>query len=238
MRWLEDLKQNRITVKGVTHYGASGMLSNRIITAFPLLMVNIVAFSGQLSWAHDNLKSWHTIGQFAFALSLESVAIFLAYNAYLCEKRNDSAFRLKIASYIFALVVAGINYSHFAKPWDKPNAVAVVVGIMSAASPWLWGIYSRSVSRSILFSRNLIEEHGLRLGATRWVWHPIRSAKVMYMATWIGGDMNRPGKAIHAWEESEQEKAAEKAEKALQMTYVDQSSNGHSSHPIDIETAN
>lgn len=226
----DNLKQNKVVIGGVTHYGASGVLMNRLVTAFPLIMVNIVAFSGQYAWAHEHLKTWHTTGQFAFALALESVAVFLAYQAYMAEKRNDSALRLKIASYAFALLVAAINYSHFTNGhWNQPTAVGIVVGMMSAISPWLWSTYSRSVSRTILFTRGLIEEHALRLGATRWLWHPIASFKVMRMATWTGN--NKPSKAIMEWEDSEREKAQEKVRKSIESKAA---MNGKS-HSDEIE---
>jgi hypothetical protein len=192
------------------------------------LLVNAIAITGQMGWAKDNLPTWGLTGQIAFAFGLESVAVFLAYNAYLCEKRNDSALRLKLASYLFALFVATINYSHYAKQWNKPDAVAIVVGMMSAASPVLWGIYSRSVSRGILYQRGLIDEHMLRMG-NRWIWHPIRSFKVMYHATWI--NENKPTKAIEAWEESEREKTREKALKSINNGT---SMNGKG-HSVDVE---
>lgn len=234
MEFWNKLKKNTITINGVTHYSASGMFTNRLITAFPLIMVNIVAFSGQYAWAHEHLKTWHNIGQFAFALALESVAVFLAYNAYLAEKRNDSALRLKMASYAFALLVAAINYSHFTNGhWDQPTAVGIVVGMMSAISPWLWSTYSRSVSRSILFTRGLIDEHALRMGMTRWLWHPIASFKVMRMATWTGN--NKPSKAIMEWEEREQDKAQEKAEKIREEMILKSTMNGHNNSQAAIE---
>jgi hypothetical protein len=63
---------------------------------------------------------------------------------------------------------------------------AVAFGLMSAASPWLWGIHTRRVSRDVLMADGQVEGHALRLGATRWVWHPYRSARVMRHATWVG----------------------------------------------------
>lgn len=169
----------------------------RVITALPIGLVNTVAVIGQLSWAHDHLKAWGPAGQFLFAGSLESIALFLSYFAYLAEKSNDSALRMKLASYLIGLLVGLLNFSHFSPHW-KPTAVGIVVGGMSSLSPWLWAAYSRRVSRTILAANGLIETHALRLGASRWLWHPIRSARVMYRATWTGE--SRIGKAIAAYE--------------------------------------
>lgn len=228
-KFWEKLKSGNITYNGTTYYGAYSTFTHKLIVILPLLLVNGIAITGQMGWAKDNLPTWGLAGQIAFAFGLESVAVFLAYHAYLCEKRNDSALRLKLASYAFALFVASINYSHYAKQWNKPDAVAIVVGMMSAASPILWGIYSRSESRAILFQRGLIDEHMLRMG-NRWIWHPIRSFKVMYWATWEGE--NKPHKAIAGWEESEVEKAKEKALKNINPTM-----NGYS-HSTEVERLN
>jgi hypothetical protein len=109
---------------------------------------------------------------------------------------NDSALRLRLAAYGFALVIAAMNYSHYAGPGWSPTFAAVAVALCSAASPWLWGIHTRRVSRDRLMAAGLIEPHALRLGMTRWAWHPIRSAKVMFHATWKG--TTDPAEAIAA----------------------------------------
>jgi hypothetical protein len=67
---------------------------------------------------------------------------------------------------------------------------------MSASSPWLWAVHSRRVSRDALLAQGLIEHHAVRLGSTRWAWHPIRSARVMWHATWEG--VTNPAEALAA----------------------------------------
>jgi hypothetical protein len=62
----------------------------------------------------------------------------------------------------------------------------VTFGLMSVSSPWLWSVHSRRVSRDALKERGLIEPHAVRLGATRWLWHPSRSFRVMRWAAWTG----------------------------------------------------
>lgn len=196
-------------------------LTYRLIVAFPLIMVNGVALAGQYGFAKDKLSSWHPIGDAMFAVALESIAIFLAAMAFRAEKRNDSALRLKLTSYAYGFIVGWINYSHWS---HSDKAVALIVGMMSASSPFLWSIYSRSTSREILFTKGLIEEHSLRLGATRWLWHPILSFKVTRMATWTGS--NKPGKAIAEWELSEREKAIQIAAEKEQTQEINPSING------------
>lgn len=180
----------------------------RLVTMLPLLLVNAVAVGGQLSWSHDHLGSWHLPGQIMFSMAIESIALFLAYHAYLAERSNDSALRLKLASYGCGLAVGTLNYSHYSQNW-KPTAVAIVVGGMSASSPWLWGTFSRRVSRPVLAMNGLIDSHALRLGPARWVYHPIRSFKVSRHASWIGE--NRITKAVAAYDTS----AAEIANKRV-----------------------
>lgn len=51
---------------------------------------------------------------------------------------------------------------------------------MAVGDPFPPGVRDR------LLERNLIEEHAVRLGATRWSWHPILSFRAMRGATWTG----------------------------------------------------
>jgi hypothetical protein len=165
--------------------------------AVPVLLVNAVAFAGQLAFLIAHL-SWPMPGKVVMALALESIAIYLAWHAHVAQLANDSALRLRMAAYAFALVIASMNYSHYAAPHWRPTFAAVAIGLMSASSPWLWSVHSRRVSRDRLIAAGLIEPHALRLGATRWTWHPIRSAKVMWRATWAG--TTDPAEAIAAAE--------------------------------------
>jgi hypothetical protein len=163
----------------------------------PLLLVNLVAVSGQLAFLRDHL-SWGLPGDLIFAAALESVAIYLAYHAHVALVSNDSATRLRLASYAFGLAIGVMNYSHYAGPNWRPTFEAVAVGLMSASSPWLWAIHSRRASRAALMAAGLVEPHALRLGVTRWAWHPVRSFRVMHAATWSG--IQSPAEAIAAIE--------------------------------------
>ena len=174
------------------------MRNRKGITAaavIPVVLVNIVAFAGQLAFLREHLP-WGLAGQVLMAVTLESVAVYLAWQAHLAQLANDSALRLRLAAYGFALVIAAMNYSHYAGPGWSPTFAAVAVALCSAASPWLWGIHTRRVSRDRLMAAGLIEPHAVRLGGTRWVWHPYRSVRVMWYATWRGEA--DPAKAIGA----------------------------------------
>jgi hypothetical protein len=159
--------------------------SRLVMAAVPVVLDNAVAFAGQLAFLRDHLP-WPLAGQIMMAAALESVAVYLAYHAHVAALANDSALRLRLAAYGFAAVIATMNYSHYAGPGWRPTFAAVAVALCSAASPWLWGVHSRRASRDQLLAAGLVEPHALRLGATRWLWHPVRSARVMYHATWAG----------------------------------------------------
>lgn len=164
---------------------AAASWGRTIAAAVPVVLVNVVAFAGQLAFLREHLP-WPPAGQVMVALALESVAIYLAWHAHLAQLANDSALRLRLVAYGFALLIASANYSHYAAPGWRPTFAAVAVALCSAISPFLWGVYSRRVSRDRLIAQGLIEPHALRLGMTRWTWHPYRSARVMWLATWEG----------------------------------------------------
>jgi hypothetical protein len=148
------------------------------------MLVNLCAFFGQLAFLRTHLP-WILPGQILVAVALESVAVYLAYHAHVAQLADDSSMRLRVAAELFALIIGAMNYSHYAHQW-RPDFAAVAFGLCSAISPWLWSIHSRRESRDALKAQGLIEGHAVRLGATRWFWHPIKSARVMFRATWEG----------------------------------------------------
>jgi len=155
-----------------------------VLTAVPIIAVNIVAFIGQYAYLRDHLPVAH--GWIVLvALTLESIAVGLAYQAHLAQVSNDATARIRGASYLLALVIGGMNYSHFADHW-RPTVAALTFGLMSSISPWLWATHSRRVSRDKLMAQGLIEPHAVRLGTTRAAWHPVGWVRVMRRATWLG----------------------------------------------------
>jgi hypothetical protein len=168
--------------------------------AVPVILVNTVAFGAQLGFWRVHLP---VLGQAVLvALALESIAIYLAWQAHLAQLADDSALRLRMAAYGFALVIGVMNYSHYMAPGWRPTVAAVTFGMMSAVSPWLWSVHSRRQSRDKLRELDQLEPHAVRLGMTRWAWHPRRSAKVMFRATWLG--VTRPADAIALLPEDEE----------------------------------
>jgi len=169
------------------------------LAAVPIAAVNFVAFYGQFSYfqAHRHPIAGVTIPAAVSAVvatALESIAVYLAWQAHVARLRGDSAFRLRLGAYLTGLVIGALNYSHFCDPGWRPNAFAVAFGLASVVSPALWGIHSNRESRDALKAQELIEEHAVRLGATRWFFHLYLSFRVMFRATWTGE--NRPAEAI------------------------------------------
>lgn len=187
--------QRRLQLRQLNASGGRQRTMLRLaVAAVPVILVNAVAFSGQLAFLRTHLP-WSLPGQVLMAVALESVAVYLAFHAHVAQLANDSALRLRFSAYAFALVIGTMNYSHYARDW-RPTFVAVAVGLMSASSPWLWAVHSRRASRDALMAAGLIEPHALRLGAIRWTWYPIRSARVMWLATWEG--ITDPAQALAA----------------------------------------
>src|SRR6266704_3265264 len=153
------------------------------LAAIPIVLVNAVATGAQLGFWRAHLTATQAV---FVALALESIAIYLAWMSHLAQLADDSALRLRLAAYGIALLIGTLNYSHFMLPGWRPDVAAVTFGLMSAISPWLWSVHSRRVSRDALKARGLIETHAVRLGATRWLWHPALSLRVMRWAAWTG----------------------------------------------------
>lgn len=167
-----------------------------ILAAIPLVLVNVVAFGGQYGFIRDHIK-WPGIGQVIFALALESIALFLTFMAHEALMAEDSAYGLRILSYGFGAIIGAMNYSHYA-PGLRPTFEAVATGLMSVASPFLWGIYSRRNSRDALKEKGLIESRAVKLGALRWILWLRPTWRVFRSAVWTGE--NRPDEAIREYE--------------------------------------
>ncbi|HEY7431908.1 MAG TPA: hypothetical protein VH641_14400, partial [Streptosporangiaceae bacterium] len=101
-------------------------ITRRAFAAVPVVLVNLVAFAGQLAFLREHLP-WGLAGDVLMAVTLESIAVYLAWQAHLAQLANDSALRLRLAAYSFALVIAAMNYSHYAGPGWQPTFAAVAV---------------------------------------------------------------------------------------------------------------
>jgi hypothetical protein len=171
--------------------------THKLVTGAELVLINVVAWFGQFGWARDHLPTWHLPGQVMFALAIEGAAIVVAYHAYLAELADDASLKLRVASVGFGFLAGFLNYTHWSHD-GRPTAIAVATALLSISSPLLWGMYAKRVSRNALAVNGLIEAHALRLGSTRWLWHPYRSFMVMRDATWLG--QTQPAEAIRTWE--------------------------------------
>src|SRR5260370_32083122 len=125
----------------VAQRGARAGWVGKCLALVPLILVNLVASSGQLAFLRDHL-SWSIYGDVAFAAALESVAVYLAYHAHIALISNDSALRLRLGSYAFGVAIGAMNYNHYARPHWRPEFQAGGCGGISAVSPWLWGVPS------------------------------------------------------------------------------------------------
>lgn len=202
----------------------------RVVPFLPLFLVNTMAVFGQLGWGRENLTqvgaSPDDFARWAvalmFAATLESIALFLAYYANRALDRGDSATALYLAAFGVASLVAGVNYSHYAGDEKVtllgligvpgPSAMAVVFALCSVASPWLWRIKHRDANRAKLHDLGVIDAKAVRLSMARKLWHPIRSFKVMWHATWTGE--TNPALAVSHWEEINSAKVQARTERA------------------------
>jgi hypothetical protein len=166
-----------------------------VAVSLPIILVNAVSVFGQTVYWYSHI--FNLAGAIAFAVALESVAVYLAYHAHLAQISNDASLRLRWASYIFGAIIGLLNGSHYLNN-GKITAAAVGMCLLSASSPWLWAIHTRRESRPILRDNGLIDAHAVRLGGNRVFWHPWKSAGVMSFAAWSGE--NRPAEAITQWE--------------------------------------
>jgi hypothetical protein len=135
----------------------------------PLILVNAAAVYGQVQWATVNLTHGSIALAVVFALTVESIAVYLAYEAHAALLAGDASFRLRAASYLAAGLVGVLNYSHFAGPGLHPTAAALAFGGLSSISPWLWSIRSRSLRRDQLRAAGLIDPRSAHFAAAKWV---------------------------------------------------------------------
>lgn len=151
--------------------------SRPAVLVTPLVLVNAAAVYGQVQWATANLTRSNIVLAVLFALTVESIAVYLAYEAHAALLAGDASFRLRAASYLAAGLVAVLNYSHFAAPELRPTAAALAFGGLSSISPWLWSIRSRSLRRDQLRAAGLIDPRNAHFAAAKWVNFPIRTIR-------------------------------------------------------------
>lgn len=158
------------------------------VLAVPLVLMTTVAVLGQIGWLQDAFADKHApwFMPYLFAAALESVGLFLISEAHHALLAGDAALRLRMGSYAVAGVAGAMNYAHWSGPDLQPTALAVALAGMSALSPVLWSIRSRSMHRAALRDLGLIDPRSVRFAAARWVLYPVRTWRVMRSAVWAG----------------------------------------------------
>jgi len=211
----------------------------RVVPFIPLFTVNLMAVMGQFGWGRSNLDQFgsspdHVVRILVavlFAVGLESLGLFTGYHADRAVQRGDSAFGMYLGAFTIAGIVACLNYSHYAAPTTTvimgievpaPTPTAVVFALFSFISPALWRIHSRATNRDRLKAAGEIDARAVRLSWSRKLWHPIRSIRTMYWATWEG--VATPAEAVELYEAKtaakRAKKAAQSAKKAAQSAEV------------------
>lgn len=173
----------------------------QVFLAVPLVLVNASAIWGQAGWAYDNLKVATGVPQVVvallFACAVESVGVYLAWEAHEALMADQASALLRVGSYVVGLLAGALNFQHFA-PRGLPTAVAF--GALSSISPWLWAVWSRARNRARLAELGVVDVRGVRLSTARKVWHPIKSVRVLRWSAWAG--VTNPQQAVRRWEAS------------------------------------
>jgi hypothetical protein len=169
----------------------------RAFLAVPLVLVNLTAVWGQAGWAYDHITHGGFLVALLFALSVESIGVYLAWESHEALMADQASAFLRFGSYIVGALVGVLNYLHFSA---QSFAIGVAFGALSAISPWLWGIWSRARNRTRLAELGLVDVRGVKLSMARKLWHPIRSVRVLSWAAWEG--VTDPADAVAGWAET------------------------------------
>jgi hypothetical protein len=166
----------------------SAAVARQAALLVPLVLVNTLAIWGQTGWALDHIGGEEHFpialgGALTFAAAVESIGVYLAYEAHVARLAGDSAGWLSAAAYAVAAFAGRLNWDHWV---DRNQTLALVFAVMSGISPWLWSIRSRSIHREQLRSKGLIEGRMVKFGRARWVLYPFRTYRVARAAVWDG----------------------------------------------------
>jgi hypothetical protein len=140
-----------------------------------LLLVNAAAIWGQAGWALDHIvpAGWDWRAglalSLAFAAAIELIGVYLADAADQLDALGLPAGGVRLGSYAVGLVSGGLNFTH----WAGNLSAAVAFGLLSAVSPFLWGIAARI-------------RRGRPVAPSRRFWHPKRSYELIRFMAWEG----------------------------------------------------
>jgi hypothetical protein len=172
-----------------------------VIAAIPIIGVNATAFIGQFAFMREHITSWPLAGIILLSGTLESIAVYLAFEAHEAMRKGDSSLTLRIGSYLFGAGIGILNYSHYAGPGFRPTFLAVATGLMSTSSAPLWGIYSRRIGRERLIELGLIEPRSVKFARARWLLWFRETFGAFRLAVWTG--TQDPNTAIRDWEHAQ-----------------------------------
>ncbi len=155
----------------------------RLRPVAPLIVVNATAMYGQIAVGYRELTADGTPGMARFAVAFlvaaaaELIANYVNWHAHdaLLRKDGRTAGRLRRVAYLIAAVIGAVNYSHFAGDGMAPTAAAVVFGLMSASSPWLWGLHTRRAQHVQLTAEGRADTAGAVFSGERVRAFPLRS---------------------------------------------------------------
>lgn len=190
----------------------------RLALAVPLVGVNASALIGQVGWAMDHLgqAAWldaipygQALRAVAFAATLESIGVYLSYEAHAALLARVASLKLRLGAYGVGAIVGAMNYSHYAPQWD-PTAPAIGYGLLSLASPILWTVWSMARSRRKLIADGNVDARSARFSAAKKSLFPLRTLLAMRHAVDHGITDERP-----AWEAYRQHREQRRADRAL-----------------------
>lgn len=171
------------------------------IVAF-LLGLNLAAIYGQAAYFRPELtnnngfEDWFV--PIGVSMAIEGIGVFLAFMAMKNLLADQSAGMLRLGSYAIGLLIGFINYWHYAGEQLTPTVEAVVFGLLSSASPWLWAILSRHLNQARLAELGMTDARLVKLSTARKVLHPTKSFRVIRFAAWHG--IKQPERAVGEWE--------------------------------------
>lgn len=169
----------------------------------PLVLVNAAAVWGQSGWAYDHVTrpAWdlgaRVVLALLFALAVESIGVYLAWEAHGALMADQAAGLLRAGSYAVGGFAAWLNWEHWYRPGDE-LALPIAFAVLSGISPWLWAVWSRARNRQRLAELGLADARGVKLSTVRKILHPGRSWKVIRWAAWAG--VTSPADAVSGWE--------------------------------------
>lgn len=178
--------------------GMARPVLGRILLTIPLVLVNGAAVWGQGGWAYEHITNrgdYAILIAILFALAVECTGAYLAWEAHEARMADRAFVGLQLFSYAVGLFAGVLNYNHFA---DTNITQAWTFGVMSALSPWLWGVYSRAQNTERLDALGLVDARGVKLSMARKLLWPHRSWDVLRWAAWEGE--KNPMRAVEGWE--------------------------------------